>query len=76
MEGLTDGYRPARPRTVSGAQLAGVIRRMLQPTPQDAPHWPIRSMAAETGLPHTTIRRIRPASGLQPHAVRDAQGVH
>ena len=52
---------------MSGAQLAGVIRRMLQSTPQDAPHRPIRSMAAETGLPHMTIRRIRPAAGLQPH---------
>lgn len=66
IEGLTDEYRPGRPRTVSDAQVAKVIERTLQSTPKDATHWSIRSMAAETGLSHTTIRRIwtrvRPAA--------------
>jgi putative transposase len=67
IEGLTDDYRPARPRTVSDAQVAQVIERTLNTTPEDATHWSIRSMAAETGLSHTTIRRIWGAFGLQPH---------
>jgi len=67
IEGLTDEYRPGRPRTVSDEQVAGVIERTLQTTPKDATHWSIRSMAAETGLSHTTIRRIWDAFGLQPH---------
>ena len=58
IEGLTDEYRPGRPRTVSDAQVAEVIERTLQTTPKDATHWSIRSMAAEAGLSHTTIRRI------------------
>jgi len=33
----------------------------------DATHWSIRSMAAETGFSHTTIRRMWTAFGLQPH---------
>lgn len=67
IEGLTDEYRPGRPRTVSDAQVADVIERTLNSTPKDATHWSIRSMAAETGLSHTTIRRIWTAFGLQPH---------
>jgi hypothetical protein len=39
----------------------------LRTTPADATHWSIRSMAAETGLSHTTIRRMWSAFGLQPH---------
>lgn len=67
VEGLTDEYRPGRPRTVSDMQVAEVIERTLNTTPKDATHWSIRSMAAATGLSHTTIRRIWTAFGLQPH---------
>lgn len=67
IEGLTDEYRPGRPRTVSDTQVAEVIERTLNTTPKDATHWSIRSMAAATGLSHTTIRRIWTAFGLQPH---------
>jgi putative transposase len=67
IEGLTDEYRPGRPRSVSDAQVTEVIERTLQTTPRDATHWSIRSMAAEVGLSHTTIRRIWNAFGLQPH---------
>lgn len=67
IEGLTDEYRPGRPRTVADTQVAEVIERTLNTTPKDATHWSIRSMAAATGLSHTTIRRIWTAFGLQPH---------
>jgi putative transposase len=59
IEGLTDEYRRGRPRTMSDTQVAEVIERTLNRTPKDATHWSIRSMAAGTGLSHTTIRRIR-----------------
>jgi hypothetical protein len=65
--GLTDEYRAGRPRTVSDAQVAQVGERTLNTTPKDATHWSIRSMAADRGLSHTTIRRIWSAFGLQPH---------
>lgn len=67
IEGLTDEYLPGRPRTVSDAQVAEVIERTLNSTPKDATGWSIRSMAAETGLSHTTIRRIWTAFGPQPY---------
>ena len=44
-----------------------MIERTLRTTPADATHWSIRSMAAETGFSHTTIRRMWAAFGLQPH---------
>ena len=67
IEGLTDAYRPGRPRTVSDDQVAAVIERTLHSKPKDATHWSIRSMASASGLSHTTIRRIWGAFGLQPH---------
>lgn len=67
IDGLTDEYRAGRPRTVSDEQVADIVRRTLETTPRGATHWSIRSMAVETGLSHTTIRRIWTAFGLQPH---------
>ena len=67
IDGLTYEARSGRPRTVEDDEVAAVIERTLHSTPKDATHWSIRSMAAETGLSHTTIRRIWAAFGLQPH---------
>src|SRR5262249_14834895 len=66
-DGLLDEARPGRPRTISDDQVAAVIERTLRTTPADATHWSIRSMAAQTGFSHTTIRRMWAAFGLQPH---------
>ncbi len=67
IDGLLDEARPGRPRTIGDDQVAAVIERTLRTTPADATHWSIRSMAAETGFSHTTIRRMWNAFGLQPH---------
>ena len=66
-DGLLDEARPGRPRTIGDDQVAAVIEGTLRTTPVDATHWSIRSMAAETGFSHTTIRRMWVAFGLQPH---------
>lgn len=65
--GLLDEHRPGRPRTIEDDQVAAVIEKTLYNKPGDATHWSIRSMAAETGFSHTTIRRMWNAFGLQPH---------
>ena len=57
-DGLLDEARPGRPRTIEDDQVAAVIERTLRTTPADATHWSIRSMAAQTGFSHTTIRRM------------------
>jgi transposase len=66
-DGLLDEAHPGRPRTINDDQVVAVIERTLRTTPVDATHWSIRSMAAETGFSHTTIRRMCTAFGLQPH---------
>ena len=66
-DGLLDEARPGRPRTIDDDQVAAVIERTLRTMPADATHWSIRSMAAEAGFSHTTIRRMWAAFGLQPH---------
>ena len=66
-DGLLDEARSGRPRTIDDDQVAAVIERTLRTTPTDATHWSIRSMAAEIGFSHTTIRRMWAAFGLQPH---------
>jgi transposase len=65
-EGLLDEARPGRPQSIDDDQVAVVIERTLRTTPVDATHWSIRSMAAETGFSHTTIRRMW-AFGSQLH---------
>ena len=67
LDGLSDEPRSGRPRTISDEDVAAVIERTLRSKPKDATHWSIRSMAAQTGFSHTTIRRMWTAFGLQPH---------
>ncbi len=64
LKGLSDAPRPGRSRTLADERIAEVIERTLTTTPADATHWSLRTMAQETGLSHTTIRRT---FGLQPH---------
>ena len=67
IEGLSDEPRPGRPRTLTDEKVAAVIERTLETTPADATHWSLRSMARESGLSHTTVRRIWAAFSVQPH---------
>ena len=64
-EGLSDEPRPGRLRTLSDEQIAEVIERTLTTSPVDVTRWSLHSIAQGTGLPHTTVRRIWRAFGLQ-----------
>jgi len=67
LDGLLDEPRPGQPRTISDAEVEGVITKTLESTPRDATHWSTRSMAAEVGLTQSAVHRIWKAFGLQPH---------
>jgi hypothetical protein len=57
---------PVDHETIDDDQVAAVIERTLRTT-STRRTGRSRSMAAETGFSHTTIRRMWVAFGLQPH---------
>ncbi len=68
--GLYDEMRAGRPRSISDAQVAELIRKTLDAKPRDGTHWTIRSIAKATHLSRPTVHRIWNAFGLQPHRQR------
>jgi transposase len=67
LEGLQDQPRSGAPRTVTDEQVAALLTRTLEATPEGATHWSTRSMAAACGLSPATVQRVWRAFGLKPH---------
>ena len=68
--GLSDEYRPGRPRSISDEEVEAVLVKTLgDEPPDDATHWSTRSMAEVAGLSQSSVSRIWRAFGLQPHRV-------
>jgi putative transposase len=65
--GLHDELRSGRPRTYDDEQVAELINQVLRNKPQNATHWSVRSVAAETGITKSTVARYFTLFGLQPH---------
>jgi len=65
-----DASRPGRPRKITPARTAEVIRKTTQDKPFNATHWSTRTMAAASGVSETSVRRIWHANGLKPHLVK------
>jgi putative transposase len=65
--GLYDEARPGGPPSVSDEEVAALIRKTLKTKPQDATHWTVRALAAETKISKSTVHRVWRAFGLQPH---------
>ena len=88
---LGDAPRSGAPRRITDRQVEAVVTRTLEAKPANSTQWSTRLMAAEAGLSHTAIKRIRHTFGLQPHRqdsfklstdpffvekVRDVVGLH
>jgi transposase len=67
LEGLRDQPRGGAPRTVTDEQVAALLTRTLEATPEGATHRSTRSMAAACGLSPATVQRVWRAFGLEPH---------
>jgi transposase len=67
--GLLDEPRCGAPRRISDDQVEAVVTATLESMPRDATQWSTRSMAAQSDLSHSSVRRIWQAFGLQPHRV-------
>ncbi len=63
MEGLQDEPRPGAPRKVSDAEVEAIVVRALEPKPEGATHWSIRSMAKACGSSRMMVSRAWKACG-------------
>lgn len=69
LAGLKDRPRSGRPRVISDAQVAEVVRRTLEEKPAGATHWSTRSMEAASGVSRSSVHTIWRSFNLQPHRV-------
>ena len=65
--GLEGRHIGSKPRTVTPAVQARVLRKTQQKPDDGSTHWSCRKMADATGLGSTTIHRIWSKSRLKPH---------
>jgi transposase len=67
---LKDATRPPGRKPLTAAVIQRVVAMTLHEKPPRATQWSVRSMAAVTGLSHTSVQRIWHAHGLKPHLVK------
>jgi transposase len=65
--GLEGRHLGSRPRIVTSAVQARVLKKTQQKPEDGSTHWSCRKMAAATGLSSTTIHRIWSKTKLKPH---------
>ena len=70
LAGLHDELRPGRPRTRDDEAVAELITLVIKRKPEHATHWSVRSAAAASGIPKSTVGRYFALCGLQPHRAR------
>jgi transposase len=66
LDGLLDEPKQGTPRKISDEDIERVLRLMRESQPQDAAPRSTRSLAAQSGMSHNTVRMIRRAFELQP----------
>ncbi len=69
IEGLRDGPRSGRPPKHDADTRHKVQTRVCQ-QPSDQSRWTVRTLAAELGLPSSTVHAMLVAAKLQPHRIR------
>ena len=69
LEGLRDAPRSGRPVKHDAATRHRVQIRVCQ-QPEHQSRWSVRTLAAELGLPASTVHAILVAAKLQPHRIR------
>src|SRR5678815_398181 len=69
MEGLRDAPRSGRPSKYDADTRHKVQTRVCQ-QPENQSRWSVRTLAAELGLPASTVHAMLVAAKLQPHRIR------
>src|SRR5580658_2141447 len=69
IEGLRDAPRSGRPPK-PGASVRHQVQTRVCQQPEDQSRWSVRTLAAELGLPASTVHAMLVAAQLQPHRIR------
>jgi transposase len=69
MAGLDPQHKGSKPRTVTPAVQARVLRKTTQPPADGSTHWSCRKLAKTLGLGKSTIQRIWSQARLGPHTL-------
>src|SRR5437763_11275475 len=69
LEGLRDAPRSGRPLKHDAGTRHKVQTRVCQ-QPEDQSRWTVRTLAAELGLPASTVHTMLVSAKLQPHRIR------
>ena len=67
MAGLETRHQGSKPRTVTPAVQAKVLRKATQPTADGSTHWPCRKLGAALGLGKSMVQRIWSQARVKPH---------
>jgi len=66
-EGLSPRHKGSRPRIVTPAVQARIVRRTLQSSPDGSTHWSCRKLATALGISKSTVQRVWTQAQLKPH---------
>ncbi len=69
LEGLRDAPRSGRPLK-HDAEIRHKVQTRVCQQPEDQSRWSVRTLAAELGLPASTVHAMLVAAKLQPHRIR------
>jgi transposase len=69
IEGLRDAPRSGRPHK-HGAETRHAVQTLVCQQPENQSRWTVRTLAAELGLPASTVHAMLVADKLQPHRIR------
>ena len=67
MEGLNPRHMGSRPRTVTPAVQARIVRRTQQAPPDGSTHWSCRKLAKAERVSKSTVQRVWAQAQLKPH---------
>src|SRR5215831_7790647 len=67
IEGLNPRHKGSRPRLVTPAVQARILRRTLEAPPDGSTHWTCRKLAKAVGISKSTVQRVWTQAQLQPH---------
>ena len=75
IEGLNPRHQGSRPRVVTPAVQARIVRRTLEAPPDGSTHWTCRKLAKAVGVSKSTVQRVWTQAPLKPHRLDRAAWV-